>query len=65
MTPLNGTLKRALLIKGEEFVLTLTPLVFKVTRKGRRRGVEVSWESLIRGDQALTRALQASVAELE
>ena len=61
MTPLDKTLKRALKIKGEDFVLTLTPGALKVTRKGRRHGIELLWESLISGERALAIALQASV----
>jgi hypothetical protein len=65
MTPLDKTLKRAIQIKGEDFVITLTPLALKVTRKGHRRGIEVPWESLISGDSALAAALQASVGHGE
>jgi hypothetical protein len=65
MTPLDKTLKRAIRIKDEDFVITLTPLALKVTRKGHRRGIEVSWESLISGDSALAAALQASVGHGE
>jgi hypothetical protein len=65
MTPLDKTLKRAIKIKGLDFVLTLTPRSLKITRKGRRRGVELVWESLVSGESALAVALQASVGQFE
>jgi hypothetical protein len=65
MTPLDKTLKRAIKIKGLDFVLTLTPRSLKVTRKGRQRGVELVWESLVSGESALAVALQASVGQFE
>jgi hypothetical protein len=65
VTPLDKHLKRVLLIKGVEYVITLTPEILKVTRKGHRIGVELSWESLISGDSALAVALQASLGQLD
>jgi hypothetical protein len=44
MTPLNKTLKRALKIKGEDYVVTLSPEFLKISRKGHRLGLELSWE---------------------
>jgi hypothetical protein len=62
-TPLSKTLKRELEIKGDHYIITLTPRSLKVTRKGRRRkGTELKWEDLISGDAALAVALTASVA---
>jgi hypothetical protein len=65
MTPLDKTLKRAIKIKGQDFVITLTPAALKVTRKGHQHGIELLWESLISGDRALAIALQASVGQLQ
>jgi hypothetical protein len=61
-TPLSKTLKRELEIKGDHYIITLTPRSLKVTRKGRRKGTELKWEDLISGDAALAVALTASVA---
>jgi hypothetical protein len=61
-TPLRTTLKRALTIDGREFVVTLTPAALKLTLKGKRNGVELTWKELVNGDAALAVALQASVA---
>jgi hypothetical protein len=65
MTPLDKTLKRAIKIKGEEFVITLTATALKVTRKGHRHGIELLWDSLVSGERALAIALQASVGQVE
>jgi hypothetical protein len=65
MTPLDKTLKRAITIKGQDFVITLTPAALKVTRKGHQHGVELLWESLVSGERALAVALQASVDQFE
>jgi hypothetical protein len=61
MTPLDKTLKRALNVKGRDYVITLTPDSLKISEKGRRIGVELQWEDLISGDSALAVALHASV----
>ena len=60
-TPLHTTLKRALTVGGREFVVTLTADTLKLTLKGKRNGVELSWKELVSGDAALAVALQASV----
>lgn len=41
MTPLDKTLRRALHIDGVDYVVTLTPEALKLTRKGRRLGIEL------------------------
>ena len=65
MTPLEKTLKRALRIDGRDYVVTLTPDALKITEKGRRLGLELSWTDLISGETALAMALQASVGRLQ
>jgi hypothetical protein len=42
-TPLEKTIKRALKIKGLEYVVALSPESVKLTLKGRRTGVELKW----------------------
>jgi hypothetical protein len=49
-TPLEKTLKRALTVKGREYVLAISPEGLKLTAKGKRNGVELGWESLISGE---------------
>jgi hypothetical protein len=65
MTPLDKTLKRSLLIKGIDYVITLTPDTLKLTRKGKRLGMELKWADITSGDSALAIALQASVGRFE
>ena len=65
MPPLDKTLKRSLRIKGIDYVVTLSPEAIKVTRKGRRIGMELKWTDIISGDSALAIALQASVSQLD
>jgi hypothetical protein len=65
MTPLDKTLKRSLAINGIDYVLTLTPDSLKLTRKGKRLGMELRWADIASGDSALAIALQASVGRLD
>jgi hypothetical protein len=64
-TPLEKTLKRALTVKGREYVVAISPEGLKLTAKGKRNGVELGWESLINGEAALAVALQASLGTLD
>jgi hypothetical protein len=61
MTPLQSTLKRALTIGGRDYVVTLTAASLKLTLKGKRNGVELSWAQLVNGEAALAVALHASL----
>jgi hypothetical protein len=61
MTPLHSTLKRALTIDGRDYVLTLNETALKLTLKGKRNGVELSWAQLVNGEAALAVALHASL----
>jgi hypothetical protein len=62
-TKLDKTLKRELSIAGKPFVVSLSPEGLKLVGKGRRKGLELSWEDLVSGDAALATALNASVAQ--
>ena len=42
MTRLDKPLKRELQIKGKPHVLTIDSDGFKLTRKGRRKGIEIA-----------------------
>lgn len=61
MTPLDKPLKREIHVGEVAYTLTLDPDGLKLTEKGRRRGVELSWKDLVSGDAALATALQASL----
>ena len=60
MTPLDKTLKRSLTIKGIDYVVTLSPDSIKLTRKGKRLGVELKWADITSGESALAVALRCS-----
>lgn len=60
-TVLDKTLKRALTIKGEPYVLTLSPQGFTLLPKGRRKGQEILWSDLVSGETAMATALNASL----
>jgi len=62
MTKLDKPLKRELKVKKTSYVLTIDPDRFKLTEKGRRKGIEIAWKDLVSGDAAMAVALRASVA---
>ena len=64
MTKLDKPLKRELNVKKTAYVLTIDPDRFKLTRKGRRKGIEIAWKDLVSGDAAMAVALRASVANV-
>jgi hypothetical protein len=58
---LDKTIKRELELDGKVYTIAIGPEGIKVTEKGRRNGPEVSWRSIVSGEQALTEGLKASV----
>ncbi|MEO8019097.1 MAG: hypothetical protein ABI769_14890 [Pseudomonadota bacterium] len=64
MTRLDKALKRELRIKKLSYVLTIDPAGLKLTRKGRRKGMEIAWADLVSGDAAMAVALNASLGKL-
>jgi len=48
-TKLDKSLKRELDIDGKLYTLTLSPTGLLLTEKGHRKGVELTWKSLIGG----------------
>lgn len=46
-TPLDKTLKRAVTINDQAYVAAISPTGIKLTLKGRRNGVEMSWSALL------------------
>jgi hypothetical protein len=60
-TKLNAPFKRELAINGDTYTLTVTPEGFKLVLKGKRKGIELTWASIVGGDAALTTALNASL----
>jgi hypothetical protein len=62
-TLLDKTVKREVRIGDRSYIVAISPLTLKLTPKGKRRGLELNWESLVSGDAALAAALNASVGE--
>jgi hypothetical protein len=62
-TRLDKTVRRAVAIKDREYVIAISPLGLKLTAKGKRKGLELSWDALVSGDAALAMALNASVGQ--
>lgn len=61
-TKLNSAFKRELDINGEKYTLTITPEGFRLVLKGKRKGVELNWNTIVNGEAALATALNASLA---
>ena len=62
-TSLDKTLRRQINVKGQDYIVTLSPEGLKITLKGKRKGLELSWNALVSGDAALAVALNASVGQ--
>jgi hypothetical protein len=60
-TALEGPLKRALVVNGEPYTLTITPEGLTLVPKGRRKGYTLAWRDLVSGEAALATALNASL----
>lgn len=60
-TRLEKPLKRELTIDDQAYVVTIDPTGLKLTKKGHRKGQELTWKALVSGDAALSSALSASL----
>jgi hypothetical protein len=60
-TKLEKTLKREIVINGEPHIATISPEGVKVTKKGFRKGNEITWRAIASGDAALHQDLKMSV----
>jgi hypothetical protein len=58
---LEKVLKREIDVRGDPYVVTISPEGLSVVPKGKRKGLRLSWEALAGGDAALATALNASV----
>ena len=63
MTKLDKPLKRELRIKNLPHVLTIDAEGLKLTKKGRRKGIEIAWKDLTSGEAAMAVALNASLGK--
>ena len=61
-TKLDKALKREVSIEGEPYMLTISPDGLKLVPKGKRKGLELAWKTLVSGEAALATALNASLA---
>jgi hypothetical protein len=59
-TKLSSAFKRELDINGDKYTLTVSPEGFKLVQKGKRKGVELQWASILNGEAALATALNAA-----
>ena len=48
-TKLEKELRREILIDGEPYTIAISPQSLKLTPKGRRKGQELIWKELIKG----------------
>ena len=60
-TKLDRPIKRELELEGEPYTVTISPRGVRIARKGRRKGHEISWEALVRGDAELREQLNISL----
>jgi hypothetical protein len=60
-TKLDKPLKREIEVDGVPFTVTLSASGIKVVEKGKRKGTELAWERIIRGDVTLGQDLADSI----
>lgn len=60
-TKLDSPIKRELKLGKELYTVIMSPEGVKITLKGRRKGREISWETILSGDAELTQQLKMSV----
>jgi len=58
---LDKTIKRELDLHGEQYMVTISPEGVRIVPKGRRKGNEISWQTLLSGDAELTQQLRISL----
>lgn len=61
---LEKTIKRELDMDGKSYTVQIAPEGIKVTEKGKRKGREISWRSIINGDAQLAEELKMSLDAL-
>jgi hypothetical protein len=59
-TALDKVLRRALKIKGADYVLTISPQGLKLTLKNKRNGLELNWSELVDGEAGLAVVMRGS-----
>jgi hypothetical protein len=61
---LEKALKRELELNGESYTVTISPEGVRIVPKGRRKGHEISWQTILSGDAELTQQLKISLDAL-
>ena len=61
-TKLDKALKREITVDGVAYTVTIAPEGIKVVEKGKRKGHELSWQSIVTGDAKLAEDLHLSIA---
>lgn len=63
-TKLEKSIKRELMLDEKAYTITIAPEGVKVVEKGKRKGREMSWRSIISGDAQLAEDLKKSLDAL-
>jgi len=58
---LDGLVKRELKLGHETYTVSMSPEGVKIALKGKRKGREISWETLLSGDADLAQQLKMSL----
>jgi len=64
-TKLDKAIKRELELDGKLYTVTIAPDGVKVVEKGKRKGQELSWRSIVSGDASLHESLKISVDAMD
>ncbi len=64
-TKLDKLLKREIEIDGKPYMISLSPDGVKLTEKGKRKGLGVSWKGLANGESATALSLTGGSSESE
>ena len=62
--PLDKPLKREVTVGDTVYTLTIDPEGLRLVQKGKRKGIELTWEGMVGGDAALAVELRASLNRL-
>ena len=60
-TKLDKAIKRELEIDGQAYMITISPDGVRIVPKGRRKGHQISWQTILSGDAELTQQLKISL----
>lgn len=60
-TRLDKTIKREVELAGQLYTVSMSPEGVKIVQKGKRKGHEMSWETLLSGDAELRRDLNMTL----